>query len=67
MPELYAVGDTLTDSDLSSMAADVARRAADSVRGKLGTASQVRTKATPTDAVTTADLEEFLRRRRRSP
>ncbi len=49
--------DSLEDSALGQIAAEVARRAAASVRGKLGTAHQVRTKATPTDAVTSADLE----------
>lgn len=45
------------DAALEDIAADVAQRAAASIRAKLGSAVQVGTKATPTDTVTSADLE----------
>ena len=49
--------DAVTETELEIIARDVARLASDSVRAKLGTAREIGTKSTPTDTVTSADLE----------
>lgn len=61
MPDEVATTDTslkqVDDLTLCQIAADVAERAAASVRGKLGSARQIGTKSTPTDTVTSTDVE----------
>lgn len=46
-----------TDPGLEAIAGEVARLASESVRAKLGSAREIGTKSTPTDSVTTADIE----------